>query len=327
MKFPILMYHRIEDSAYMHKVGLKLSGEHCSLERFRSQMEILKKNFTVWPLPRIMFNLEKDIPLPENVAAITFDDGTRDHLEVALPVLREFGFSATFAVMGAPIFGKIPPTFKMQLITGGGVDMDEVAQKYFPEALASVASEFSERYANGIIVPPERYIGESTEKIRQIKYLVNYLMPADKKDVIVDQLFRSLFANGIAGEFMICRKMFLSYSDMEKILAVGTRLPNGYMSLASHSVNHYNLATIIDKQDLIFEIAYSKKVVSPRSGPRSCSLFFYPAGGREGYTPEIVRLVSMFYAGACITGNQKEWADSDSDSVFELPRIHEKYFS
>jgi len=57
------MYHRIEDSAYMHKVGLKLSGEHCSLERFRSQMEILKKNFTVWPLPRIMFNLEKDIPL------------------------------------------------------------------------------------------------------------------------------------------------------------------------------------------------------------------------------------------------------------------------
>lgn len=314
-KFPILMYHRVEDSLYMNPQGLKLSGEYCSLERFRSHMERLAKEFQVWPMGQIINYLRNQKQLPANVAALTFDDGTRDQIEVTFPVLREFGFPAMFAVMAAPLAEKIPPTFKMQLITGGGVPIDDVANKYFPDTLDRIAPEFAEKYKSGIQVPPERYIGEQFEIVRQMKYLLNYLLPASLKDLIADELFSSVF--GESGEKEIVAKMFFSIQDIRQLAGAG-------MEITCHSANHYNLSTIEEGERVITEVCVSKDIIEKTTAV-PVSYFVYPGGGKEGYTPEITKLVSKHYDAAFITGTQKELCGT-ADNLYELPRLHEKYF-
>ncbi len=117
--FPILMFHRVADEEYMHTNGLILSGEHCPRKRFEMLLKKLKEKYDVWLLPEIInYYLDHD-SLPDNIAAITFDDGTKDHLAIVLPLLLKYALTATFFVMSGPLQGLLPATFKMQLITGG----------------------------------------------------------------------------------------------------------------------------------------------------------------------------------------------------------------
>lgn len=313
--FPILMYHRIEDSLYMEQAGLKLSGEHCPIEKFRSDLVHLREHYQVLPLGEIVFAIASGIPLPANAAAITFDDGTRDQVEMALPLLVAFGLPATFFVMSGPFLGWIPPTFKMQLITGGGVPLEEVAAVHFPATLDVLAPDFAEQYRQGVEVPPDRYISEA-EPIRRMKYLVNYLMPVRTKDAVVGALFRGLF--GADAEKDLCRKMFFSPADVARIVGfLG-------MDIGCHSCSHYNLATISDPVDVRREVVGAKQEIADATGVTP-ELFAYPAGGRQGYTPANVELVRQHYRAAFSTGTQRDLAMS-AGPLFELPRMHEKFF-
>lgn len=312
--FPILMYHRVEDSQYMHQVGLQLSGEHCSLEKFRGDLERLKRSYQVLQLGAIVAALARGTELPSNVAAITFDDGTRDQVEVILPLLKEFELPATFFVMSGPFDGWIPPTFKMQLITGGGVPLEEVAKEHFPAVLDEEAPEFAAQYRAGVEVPKERYITEA-QPIREMKYLVNYLMPARTKDAVVETLFKKLF--GDTAEAEITRKMFFSPEDVHLLVEAG-------ITVGSHSRSHYNLSTIEDSAEVEREVVGSKETIARATGVTP-DFFAYPAGGRQGYTAENIALVAENYRAAFITGTQKDLCTT-RDPIYELPRMHEKYF-
>lgn len=312
--FPILMYHRVEDGAYMHTAGLRLSGEHCSLERFRGHLERLTHEYRVLELTEVADAFAKECDFPPNTAVITFDDGTRDHIEVVFPLLCEFGLPATFFVMSGPFLARIPPTFKMQIITGGVVPLDEVAGHYFPDVLKRVAPAFAEQYCKGVEVPPDRYIGEAFEVVRQMKYLFNYLLPASLKDRVADELFRELFGDTEA-DFV--RRMFLTPEDVKRLADAG-------MTIGCHSRSHYNLSTIKEWDDVVGEVVMSKAEIAQATGIAP-EIFAYPAGGKQGYTPATVKLVALHYRAAVITGTQRDFCTT-SDSIFELPRLHEEYF-
>lgn len=86
-----LIYHRV--------VGQpdELFPEIPSAARFRWQMELLQRHFRVLPLPEAA-GLLVARKLPARAACITFDDGYADNAAVALPILRDFGLTATFFV-------------------------------------------------------------------------------------------------------------------------------------------------------------------------------------------------------------------------------------
>lgn len=100
MAVPILMYHNVaEVPAELHPDG------HClyvTPAAFAAQMALLHR------LGWRGVSMSDALPYLRgerhgHVAAITFDDGYRDNLEYALPVLREHGFSATCYVVNACI--------------------------------------------------------------------------------------------------------------------------------------------------------------------------------------------------------------------------------
>jgi peptidoglycan/xylan/chitin deacetylase (PgdA/CDA1 family) len=93
----ILTYHSISDGPSPIEVAPAL---------FRAQMAWLKQQARVVPLEDMVRCLTERRPFPERAVALTFDDGYRDFYEAAVPVLAEFGFSATVFLPTGHVGGK-----------------------------------------------------------------------------------------------------------------------------------------------------------------------------------------------------------------------------
>lgn len=94
---PILMYHHVNYGE------LATAGGYTSLnvtpDTFRSQLEYLQNNaYQVIPLTALNDFFDLGIALAPKPAILTFDDGYADFVEVAAPILQEFGFPATLFV-------------------------------------------------------------------------------------------------------------------------------------------------------------------------------------------------------------------------------------
>lgn len=98
---PILMYHQIlpDPPPAFRKYTV-------SPRRFALQMRLLRvTGFQTVTLAELRANRLDRCPLPPRAVLITFDDGYRDSVRYAVPILRAHGFSATFflvtGLMGA----------------------------------------------------------------------------------------------------------------------------------------------------------------------------------------------------------------------------------
>jgi peptidoglycan/xylan/chitin deacetylase (PgdA/CDA1 family) len=92
------MYHRVLSRDEAERKFVE-PGMYVSPETFGRHISLLNDLFTVLPLWEIVSRIRDAKPLPPGACAITFDDGWRDNLENALPVLRAHEVPATvFAV-------------------------------------------------------------------------------------------------------------------------------------------------------------------------------------------------------------------------------------
>lgn len=89
---PILMYHH---------VGLPRAGRFSvTPAQFAEQLKWLRdQGYHSVSIDDIAAALQGGPPLPPKPIAITFDDGWSDQYDIALPLLSEFGFKATFFVV------------------------------------------------------------------------------------------------------------------------------------------------------------------------------------------------------------------------------------
>lgn len=97
---PILTYHRITDGEPTKDCDPQRIA--VSRRAFRAQLAWLKRlGMSTVPLNRYPEWLREGKSIPLRTFAITFDDGYDEVRRYALPLLREFGFTATiFAVSG-----------------------------------------------------------------------------------------------------------------------------------------------------------------------------------------------------------------------------------
>jgi peptidoglycan/xylan/chitin deacetylase (PgdA/CDA1 family) len=66
-------------------------------EVFAGQMQILGRDWSPLSLAELFEGFGRQ-RLPERAVAVTFDDGYTDNLEVAAPILLEYGIPATLFV-------------------------------------------------------------------------------------------------------------------------------------------------------------------------------------------------------------------------------------
>ncbi len=95
---PILMYHYVStppEEADAYRRDLSVTPEH-----FRAQMQYLADHrYRVISLYDLNLALRWGTPLPPQSVVLTFDDGYADAYYEAFPVLKEFGYTATFFVV------------------------------------------------------------------------------------------------------------------------------------------------------------------------------------------------------------------------------------
>lgn len=90
-KIVILNYHKIDDM----KIALSVSPAD-----FDEQMAYLKaKGYHSITPDQLMDNLDNGALLPDKPLLITFDDGYLDNYANAYPILKKYGFTATFFVV------------------------------------------------------------------------------------------------------------------------------------------------------------------------------------------------------------------------------------
>ena len=88
---PVLMYHSIGEEKNNDAVIAK--------ERFAEQMAFLSShNFTPISLDDLYAYLNGTGDLPAKPVMLTFDDGYRDTYEVALPILKQYGFKSVLFI-------------------------------------------------------------------------------------------------------------------------------------------------------------------------------------------------------------------------------------
>ena len=92
----VLGYHRVVDTIDWH--GPVNPSLCITSEAFARQMEQLRNRFVVLPLSYVVRAVAGEIDLPHDAAAVTFDDGYRDVLLRAAPILRAFEIPATVFV-------------------------------------------------------------------------------------------------------------------------------------------------------------------------------------------------------------------------------------
>lgn len=97
-KIPVLLYHSIDESGNPYSVSLK---------DFKKQIALLyKKGYGTINLSELKSYL-KNKKFPKKKILITFDDGYKNNLELAKPVLDKYGFSGVIFIATSLMGGEI----------------------------------------------------------------------------------------------------------------------------------------------------------------------------------------------------------------------------
>ncbi|MBI4302203.1 MAG: polysaccharide deacetylase family protein [Chloroflexi bacterium] len=120
VELPILMYHHVGELPY--NADTIRRGLTVSTANFETQMRFLwEKGYKTVSLGTLLTALQGREGLPSQAIILTFDDGYKDNFQNAYPILKRYGFTATFFVI-ARYIGR--PEYLSQedireMVTGG----------------------------------------------------------------------------------------------------------------------------------------------------------------------------------------------------------------
>jgi len=263
--FHVFHFHRIGDARGPFYPGVPLAD----FERFAA---FLARNYRVMPLHELAARSASGDPVGDS-AAITFDDGYRDNLEVALPVLEKHGLPATVFLATAAIG------------TGQPLWHDRVA--YILEQTAKSDLELTaggRRHAFALPGLSAR-LEAATEACRILKTL-----PEAEKIAAVESLREEAGIPDYAG----LRGDMLAWDDVRAMI------PRG-ITFGAHTVSH-PILTRVPLEAARQEIAVSKhRIESETQAP--CLTFAYPNGapGKDfnEATERLVAEAGFVCAGSC----------------------------
>ncbi len=94
----IFNYHRIREQASLEHHPFDEGVFGPTAKEFRDHMKWLKGHCDMISEQDLLDHVQGKINLPRSSVMITFDDGYRDNLEIALPILNEFNIPAIFFI-------------------------------------------------------------------------------------------------------------------------------------------------------------------------------------------------------------------------------------
>ncbi|QYN34472.1 polysaccharide deacetylase family protein [Pseudonocardia sp. DSM 110487] len=236
----VLGYHNIESTWFWP------SRPGAGIATFARQMRVLHRIANVVPLEDALDALAAGRPLPPRAVALTFDDGYRDNLELAAPVLRGYGMPATIYLVPGFLSGE---------------------QHAWWERLGWAVGRARARRVR--LDGQELVLGDDGAALRTVETLVKR-MTHDERMNAVERLVEDLRPSG---EYR-ADELFLDWDAARGLVPAG-------MTVGSHTLSHAILGreTAADQH---VDLRESRRVLQRELSAEVATLA-YPNGTRDDY--------------------------------------------
>jgi peptidoglycan/xylan/chitin deacetylase (PgdA/CDA1 family) len=248
--FPILSYHRVNDEGDPFFPSL-------STEVFERQMAFVARAYVVLTVEELAERMRRRA-VPRNALAITFDDGYRDNLTHAAPILARLGLPATvFHVTGA-------------IASGEPLWFDRLAAAFKQAVTPAWRAPWGESLP---LETPAQRLGALGETLGRFKRLLN-----EERRRSVEQVLLTLGT----GDERPLKSLMLTWDDVQALMGLG-------IAIGAHTVSHPILSQLTPEEARA-EVVESHRMIGAACG-RAPRAFAYPNGRPEDYSPAILALV------------------------------------
>lgn len=266
----VLMYHRISNEP--DYLGLCVAPDI-----FHRHLICLKQRAQVLPLSELVKHVSSNESLGGDIAAITFDDGYRDNLEVALPILAQHELPATVFVTTDFIDGREQPVGERLQCSFESLWCQGIA----PDTWDGIGDYRIDRLVRAALTRPG-----SSAALRRLAFALPRLQ-WDHTKALVELLERQ------AGVSQTASSRILDWKGVSELARRG-------IEIGSHSVSHAILSRI-PRERAEYEMLVSKQRIEKRIGSE-VRAFSFPNGSPEDFTDQNVQyLEQLGYTYACTT--------------------------
>ncbi len=258
----VATYHYVRDRfehAFPGIHGVTPSG-------LEAQLQVLRMVGEYVSLSQVRDAVRGGRPLPPRALLATFDDGLREQVDAALPVLDRLGIPAAFFVNTWPIANRAVATVHQIQLLRAQIPPAEFGALVRAQARGQGLDMWcnpAEAAASYPWDPPES---------AQLKFFLNHQLPPDAAAALIGPCFREVFGD----EAAMSRDL---YMDVEQL---GMLAERGY--LGTHGDRHLPLGRL-PRAAVVHDVGASLDILAGWTGVRPSALT-YPYGTFEASTPE-----------------------------------------
>lgn len=293
-----VFYHYVRDSAKTAFPEIKALG----VADFVAQLESLRARGPIGDYPALEAALDGGPALAAGSALLTFDDGLVDHHTTVFPALRARGLTGIFFVTGTNLASspRLLTVHKTHFL------LARLGIETFAAEVRRLLESFAGNSAGALhsLLGVYRYDHNAESAT---KHLLNYELPFDVADRMLDGLFRRHI--GDPAEF--AASLYLSPSMIREMVAGG-------MAFGFHTENHPVLSRLSPAEQRA-EVALGVERIRALTGQQSVP-FCYPYGHAHTYnTATLAVLRDSGYSMAFTTVRRP--VRIGADNRYELPRV------
>lgn len=274
------MYHYVRNTDVTPFPDIKA----LSVAHFEEQLDWLQEHYTVTDYRTMLCFLRGEDTGDRPLAVLTFDDGVIDHYETVFPILHRRGLCGMFfvcdlAVADSPILLNVHAIHFLLARMGSDA---------FREAVTAWLA------AEGIPVPETagqdgvlyRYDASANGAIKK---LLNYTLPYDVADRLLDALFREHLGDPV----MFARSLYLTSSQIRE-------MADGGMVFGGHTKSHRILSRL-SKDEQQDQLAGAVPLIRSLTAQTDVP-FAFPYGHPQTYTTDTLQILERNgYIGAFTT--------------------------
>ena len=226
-----LMFHRINNEKDILWPSMKPKN-------FEKLIKLLKNNTKIISINEIFSNSINETKLP--IIIISFDDGYKDFIKFAMPILLKHNVPAHINICPGLIEKNSIPWTQLinYFLLNNNKELDVLFKK------------FNIRYNNKI----------DEFEFNKICNQINSLNPSDY-EYLIDEIYK--INNNFSNQLMNWNDLYQCYK-------------NNFL-IGSHSMNHQNLDKIVNKEKILYEILESKSIIEKKTGIKT-NIFAFPNG-------------------------------------------------
>lgn len=311
VKLPILMCH------YVRPRDKRLSERHnvLDLALFTSQIGQLTENYDFILSDDLFIDSNKHSGFDKKIW-LTFDDGYRDCIDYAFPVLLEKKARATFYIPTEAIYErKLLDVNKIHILLSSGASPEEIvatSKEFYHEMSLEnqVGKSFDELFnAYGV---ENTYNDKHTEFLKKI---FQKALPSKIRKVFLDEVFRSQITRS---ESSWVDELYLNADDVRKLL-------NDGMEIGSHGHSHEWLEDLTQIEQAS-DIKTSLELLQSECPGLKVSSICYPYGSYNETTLKVLNNLNIRTGLLNNFDSNYALLDLNHKNYLELERIDIMFF-